>query len=238
MRPRSRNIHAPRRAINAGRMQRRRGRGRRGRGGRRRGAGMHYIEIIPISIELGTSQDLTVALLNNRPKACAYRVQTVSFSGTTCFVPAGSTADKLNIIGFYAPSCVQIDMYADFGGTTANADVVEIVSTTGPIVMGMNPRTIRIHQPRTSSWIAQDAATTTKFARIAAACIGKPAGEAKMKGYLRGVLRVMVKFGTEQLNPACQLQDFIDSTIIVNNDEYEPVAVDSPSALVEGFSVL
>lgn len=203
--------------------RRRRGGRRRRRGGRRRSAGMHYVETIPISIDLGTSAFITVRHLENRPKACCFRVQYVHFVGTMAY--------DLNSPGAMSPSAVQVDII-DFNSGT-NSD---IVATSGPVVLGVSPKNVKVHQPRQSDWMPATVAETVNVAKISASCIGSPlAPSSKDKWYLRGICHVLVRFGPELVASACPantLDSFMKARLLTNHSEpnldFEYCKIDTP----------
>lgn len=181
-------------------LSRRRRRGRRGRRGRRSSGGNHYVETIPISIELGAASTLSYKLLVNRPKSMNFRVQYIHFVGQTAYTTSGDNA------GEYAPAAIQISIY----NTVSSG---EIVATSGPVVLGNQPKNIKVHQPRQSDWCPYSQDDKELFGKIEAACLGK-AGNAS-SSYIRGIVHVLVRFGPEIVAPKCiALQQFIDSTIV------------------------
>lgn len=179
----------------------RRRRGGRRRGGRgRRGGGMHYVETIPVSVELGTTVDLTYSLLKNRPGSSNFRVQYVHFVGTCGYEM--STVPKP---GYFAPSCVQLDILN-------SVSTGEIVASSGPVVMGVQPRNVKIHQPRSSDWLPYSQDGKESFCKISAVCLGKPGVD---KGFVRGIIHVLVRFGVELVSATCpNLQDFINQNLV------------------------
>lgn len=186
-------------------------RGRRGRrsrrGSRRAGAKMHYVEIIPISIKVGTTASLTVSMLSNRPKKCGFRVQYVHFVGT-----AGYDVGTSNVPGNFCPSAIEVTL----GNTILSADgktfAFAPIVTSGPVVLGVQPRNVKVFQPRTQDWFEWDVADSSTFAQISAACLAK-AGEPE--AFVRGIVHVLVAFGTEFVDVGCpSLQEWVNNTMV------------------------
>lgn len=194
-------------AIKSNLKLRRRRKSRKGRRGGRRRGGMHYVEIFPISVTLGESVALTLSLLSNRPKGSNFRIQYIHFVGTTCYDVSNAT----NQPGYYAPSAIQI--------TCQDANDGSIVATTGPVVLGCNPRNIKVNTPKQEDWIAYNADEKTVFGKIEAVCLGKPSTVEGQKQFIRGIVHVFVKFGSELVTAACPaLKDWANKKLVQSDD--------------------
>jgi len=188
---------------------------RTSRRGRSRG-GSHYVETFPVSIEVGKEKKLTVALLTNRPKNFPFRIQYVHFVGLTSFDPLDDKESGKGIPGFFGPSALQLTLLAP----TASTTMVDVASS-GPVMLGLNPRNIKVHQPRTQDWWEEDTAPATAFAKLTSVCFGKAiTGQAR---YIRGLIHVFIKFGTLIAPSGCPAV----GKLVTTDDD--PVAINDAS---------
>lgn len=194
--------------------RRRRGRGSR-KGGRSRG-GSHYVETFPVSIKVGTTEDLKVSALTHLPADFPFRIQYIHFVGVTGYTPS---SDNKNAGGFYAPNAVQLTLC-----NSLSAGAVNIVSS-GPVMLGPIPRNVKVHQPRSEDWWQPTTDKNVVFARITAICMGSnlPAPPTR---YIRGIIHVYIKLGAIIGTPNCKilwthLPSGSSIGCMVNDEEFE-----------------
>lgn len=147
-------------------------------------SGMHYVEAIPFSIQLGTSSSLTLATLPGRPPRCNWRPWLITISATAGYIP-----DTANRAGTYAPSAIQF-IYTETSS---------YVSTSGVQVLGPQPRTVYCRVPPSSDWLSYGLDSTYQWGVLEAVCLGSPGESA----FIRGVIHVHVALQPEIVLAPC-----------------------------------
>lgn len=197
---------------------------RQRRGGRRRrgGAGMHFTEVIAVSVPIAGKLYIKLSHLKNMPSDCMFRIQFVTFIGIQAYTPTKANNYQP---GFESPSAMTVTVY--------DTNIRE-VATSGPRMLGPSPRTIRVHTPRSVEWFDKDMkGKDTTIASLQAACVGSPTDGAT---FVRGMIHVNVKLSPMFGFSACpalmlnNLQQYFDENHVSdeNSGQHEaPLSISS-----------
>lgn len=171
------------------------GRRRRQRRTRRsRGRGMYYVETMQFMLDSGATEanqiKIKVGNLSSRPKGCNFRVRYVQGSFSVVHgEPAKAYAATIDI---------RINNPIDAQQAYC--------ASTGPKLLGLLPRSFKIHNPRSSDWVAENEVNETVLAEVHVGCIGKAAAT---KVY--GLLHVLVDFGPKMLPDSCPVIGYLEA---------------------------
>lgn len=146
---------------------------------------MHFVETITFKLGLGSSTHLTVGQLKNRPYSSNFRIQYVHISATTANDGKGN----------YVPSAIQLSMQ----DTEFRPGTGHVQATTGPVLLGAQPRNVKIHNTRQAEWLPYNCPDNMQFCTVSSICLGR--GEES--AFIHGTIHVLVRFGAEVFPSAC-----------------------------------
>lgn len=190
-------------------------RGARRAGGRGSGA-QHLTEYMTFSLQVGTSVKITVAQLNlpgNR------NFQPISIH-VTCQTAHSKSANDQTPQAF-EPAAAQV---------TLRSTEIEYCAASPPVVLGLQPRTIRCNWPRSSRlWWPYNEAKTSTLVDLNIICLS---GDYVAKSsYVQGVISLRYRLGPEVLSSTCPIYPHLTSWAgpMVNGIAYDLVNSATPS---------
>lgn len=179
--------------------------GRRSRPRGRRSAPRTHVgdEFLTFSLALGKTQPINLGAVSTRPAGCNFRPLSITASATTAYVPA--TAND-SLPGYLTPAALDVQL-------CSGTDGGNVVATSRPQVLGLNPRNVTARYPRSGDWFPYNKPGTTVIGRLNAVCLGAPG--VSITGYVRGTLHIRYQYSFEVLTAVCpnHLRDTDPSSI-------------------------
>lgn len=148
-------------------------------------------EFFNFSVALGATQNISLGNISTKPAQCNIRPLFIAVTAMTAYVPAlGSDA----LPGYFTPSALDVQL-------TAGPSGGDVIATSRPQVLGMNPRAVIARYPRSGDWYPYNKTNTVIIARINAVCLGNPGNT--ITGYIRGTVHLRYQFSYEILTATC-----------------------------------
>lgn len=185
-------------------MRGRPGRGRRARGSRRpkassaRGGSVDALRLITLSP--GAVYEMTLGdLLGEIPPRRVFRVQSIRLECASVNVTTVSPAGPL-----VGSACV-LEMHI----SAPQGSGSDLRATTGPRVVGPNPRVFTLVNPPSSDWVSYSETPSLQMIGVENICSGN--ATIGPSGRLFGVLHIRMLIMPEDFQPACPTFDFRDA---------------------------
>lgn len=165
--------------------------------------GRYYDEYLSFNLKVGTTFTISVGNLTSRPPRCNFRPQFMSVQLVGGFDPTTASDARA---GFQVPAAVQIALYS--GNTTQS-----IAATSAPVVLGPQPKTVRVRYPRSSDWFSSDVSATQNFARCSAICLGPAKVNATTDDLstIRGIIHFRINLSSEIIGETCPVLPHYDN---------------------------
>lgn len=175
---------------------------RRSRRSRRRRLHATVIENFPFTVEAGTQSNITVRVLANRPPRSNFRMQWFEIQAVSYIPGSGDPTTS--------PVAVQITLNAENDG--------ECVAVSAPVLLGPQPRRVRLRQPPSTDWNAYNLSEASILGSIRAICVGPPPTSSHAV-YVRGLARCGLLCQEEVSAIACPKQVILGC---LGDDQAEP----------------
>lgn len=150
-------------------------------------------ENFTFSISPGSSSNILVATLGNRPPRSNFRPLSFTVSAATAYVPPTST-----LPGYYVPAALQLLLLTPSG---------EFCSTSGQQSLGSNPRRLTVRYPRSADWYPYNNVGTDVVAVIDCVCLGTTPSTA----VVRGTAQIRLSVSQEVVVPTCPTVHLMNS---------------------------
>lgn len=167
---------------NINRQFQRRRRGGRRQNRRRGGRGMFYVETFSFSTQAGNKISITVKDLVNRPKSSNFRVRYLQV--------IASITSMTNVA--IQPATIDVRLQNSAVGDGS------FVAASGPVLLGVNPKSVKVYTPRSTDWLAYNEAASVAIGEIHFGCLAKD----KTVG-VSGLAHMLIDFGPEMLPGSC-----------------------------------